>query len=376
MLVTYKYKLKPSRQQYIELDHLLQEQRVLYNAALQERIDCYRHTGRSRSFFDQCKALTEWRQSDPAAASLPVTMQRWTLKRLDDAYQAFFRRLRQGKAGFPRFRSSNFWKSFGFGEFSGIQLVNNKLSIKGLSSKIRIHWHRALPELARIASVVFTRSIGRWYVAFQIELPDSTDVALRKPAVGIDVGIEHLAVLSDGTVISNPRVTRRHAQKLRQKQRALARCNRRSNRRKKVRAEVTRCYAKIVNTRATYLHQVSAKLVRNYSHLVFEKLKIKNLIKSPLAKSIHDVAWAKLRAFTNYKAARAGVRISEVDPRYTSQICSGCGAIRKKTLQERIHHCVECGLILGRDLNAACNILARAVVGPRIGNAVHVWNIR
>src|SRR5258705_8163391 len=105
MILTYRYRLLPTKRQHRALEEILESQRQLYNAALEERIGAYRSAGISRTYFDQCKALTEWRQSDPEAAELPANLQRWTLKRLEDAYQSFFRRMRTGwKPGFPRFR--------------------------------------------------------------------------------------------------------------------------------------------------------------------------------------------------------------------------------------------------------------------------------
>lgn len=123
MILTYRYRLLPSKRQHAALTGLLDAQRVLYNAALEERIDCYRKAGKGVSYIDQCKSLTLCRRALPEMAALPVNLQRWTLKRLDEAFQGFFRRVksRNGKAGFPRFRGRGWWNSFGFGEFSGIR---------------------------------------------------------------------------------------------------------------------------------------------------------------------------------------------------------------------------------------------------------------
>ena len=104
MIVTYRYRLLPTKRQHRALEHILESQRQLYNAALKERIDAYCKAGLTRTFFDQTKALTEWRSSDPEAAGFPVNLQRATLRRLDEAYKGFFGRVLAGrKAGFPRF---------------------------------------------------------------------------------------------------------------------------------------------------------------------------------------------------------------------------------------------------------------------------------
>src|SRR5262245_11697788 len=122
VFVTCQYRLLPSKAQHRALEYLVESQRQLYNAALEERIGAYKR-GISRSYVDQTKALTEWRQSDPEAAAVPANLQRATLKRVDEAYKGFFRRQREfvRKAGFPRFRGTRGWPSFSFREFSGIR---------------------------------------------------------------------------------------------------------------------------------------------------------------------------------------------------------------------------------------------------------------
>jgi transposase len=125
MLVTYQYRLLPRKRQYREIERILEDQRQLYNAALEERIGAYRRAGVTKTYFDQAKGLTEWRRSDAEASRVPVSLQRATLKRVDEAYRGFFRRVGQGaKPGFPRFRGRERFDSFGFAEFDGVTLKN------------------------------------------------------------------------------------------------------------------------------------------------------------------------------------------------------------------------------------------------------------
>src|SRR5260221_2743366 len=144
MFLTYKYRMAPTSRQHGVLLNVLEQQRQLYNAALEERIGCYQKTRKTRTYIDQCKALTEWRQSDTDARLLPANLQRWTLKRLDDAFNGFFKRLKakNGKAGYPRFRSVGRWNSFGFAEFSGIAFDDKKIRFKGMSNGLKVHIHR------------------------------------------------------------------------------------------------------------------------------------------------------------------------------------------------------------------------------------------
>lgn len=363
-VLTYKFRLLPTQKQHKALVSILDSQRTLYNAALEERIDCYRKTGKSLTYNDQCNSLTKCRQEFPEMMGTPVNIQRGTIKRLDEAYKAFFRRVkaRNGKAGFPRFRGKGWFNSFDFSEFSGIQFDGKRLRFKSMPSGLRVHMHRPIPE-GKILTAKFKRDHKGWSVCFVVRV-ETAEKRIVSSAVGIDVGIKTLAATSDGLLIPNPRVARRAERELRVRQRALARCKRGSNRRKKVRAEVTRLHAKIANTRSTALHQISAMLVNRYDAIVVEALNVKGLSKGILARDVHDAGWSKLREMMRYKAERAGVHFIEVDPKFTSQDCSACGERVPKTLAERTHSCPHCGYVEDRDINAARVILSRGVVAP------------
>lgn len=366
VVLTYKYRLLPSRSQHRRLEEILEEQRVLYNAALSERIDCYRKTGKSLSFSDQCKGLAEWRTIDATASLLASRAQRWTLRRIDEAYKAFFRRLRskEGKAGFPRYRGKKGWDTFGFSEFCGIEIKNRRVYFKGLVGGMRVHLHRPIP--GEPLSCVFTKDDKGWNIGLHVRIKCASrrDCGL---SIGIDVGLSSLATLSDGQTIPNARVAKKAEQELRRRSRALARRKRDSKRRAKQAMNVSRLHRKIANTRSTYLHQVSSRLVRNSRFIAIEKLNVKGLAASMLAKSVHDVSWGIFRRLLVYKAEKAGCELVEVDPRFTTQKCSGCGTLVPKTLSCRIHRC-ECGVVLGRDHNAALNILHLGVVAQEAVN--------
>jgi putative transposase len=368
MNLTLRYRLLPTKQQHRALEAILESQRQLYNAALEERVDAYRKANVTRTYFDQTKALTEWRRDDPEASALPVTLQRATLKRLDEAYKGFFRRVKSdGKPGFPRFRGKGWFDSFGFRAFRGISLQAGRLRFKGMPGALRVHLHRPMPAEALFRNCVFRRDVKGWIVGFAAELRTPP---LREGgrAVGIDLGITTFATLSDGGVIPSLKAARRAEDRLRIAQRALARKKRGSKGRGKARIGVRRCHAATVRHRGNHLHQASARLVRDYDVIAIEALQVKELARSNLAKDVHDASWAKFISFLRYKAAKAGTRLIEVDPRNTSQDCSGCGARVPKELGDRQHECPNCGLSIDRDLNAARNILQRAGVGPGLRN--------
>jgi putative transposase len=181
MILTYCYRLLPRKDQHRALEALLEGQRQLYNAALEERIEAWRKAGVTRTYVDQCRALTEWRHSDSDAASVPVCLQRWTLKQVDEAYRGFFRRLKAGGApGFPRFRGKGRFDSFGFREFSGIRLENGRIRFKGLPGGLRVHLHRPLPPDVPIRSCVFRRDVKGWKVGFSVGEP-SVSISESRP---------------------------------------------------------------------------------------------------------------------------------------------------------------------------------------------------
>ena len=367
MVLTFRYRLLPSKAQHRALERILELQRQLYNAGLEERIGAYRNAGKTLGYFDQSKGLTEWRQSDAEASELPVSLQRATLKRLDEAYRGFFRRVKVGgKPGFPRFRGSGWFDSFGFREFQGITLRNGGLSFKGMPRRLRVHWHRELPE-GEITSCTFKRDAKCWVVGFAVEVEAGGPRRARR-AVGVDLGISTFAALSDGGVIPSLMAARKAERRLRIVQRALARKKRGSGGRHKARALVSRCHATVARQRREHLHQASARLARDYDAIVVERLNVKGLARSALAKGVHDASWARFISMLRYKAERAGARLIEVDPQDTTQDCSTCGTRVPKDLSTRRHDCPHCGLSIDRDLNAARNILNRAGVGPGLQN--------
>ena len=363
-ILTYKTLLLPSRGQHDKLRAALDHTRQLYNAALAERLDCYRKTGKGRSWQDQYKSLTELR-ADSAWSVYPVTLQRWPLKQVDLAFAAFFRRVkaRDGRVGFPRFKGHDWFKTFGFSDRSGWAINGPRLRMKGIGS-VRLHLHRPLPS--KPISCKVKREGRNWYALLTVEAPCATEH--HGPAVGIDVGITTLAALSTGELIANLKPSRSAEREMRRRQRQLARCKRGSKRRRKIKDRVTRLHMKIARTRETHLHQVTASLASRFSMIAVEKLNIKGLAGGILARDVHDVAWGRFSQFLAYKAARAGGQVVKVDPNYTSQTCPDCGVIKRKELSERVHSC-PCGCVLDRDVAAAKVILHKA------GNGLEGLNV-
>jgi putative transposase len=196
-------------------------------------------------------------------------------------------------------------------------------------------------------------------------------------AIGVDLGISHAAVTSEGTVLDYPKYYLQAEQKNWAAEKTLHRRKKGSQNRKKAQIALSRIGKRVTNLRDEFCHQVSRKLVDSADVVVFEDLNISGLLKNHnLTKHISDVSWGKLVRFTQSKAARAGKSVVLVDPRNTSQRCSGCGQIVPKDLSERVYSCQFCGLQLDRDFNAAVNILTLGLRGIACGDRTSGLGIR
>jgi len=378
----FVYRIYPTLTQIAALDTVLWRARELYNACLEERIEAHRH-GASVNRYSQQRQLPGIKKVRSEYALLNSQMLQDVVYRVDRAFQGLFRRKKAGlKGGFPRFRGRDRYDSFTLTQ-TGWKVAENRLVLTGVGP-LKVRWSR--PIEGAIKTVTIRRDAGAWFVSFScvVEVAAPTpNPAL--PAVGIDVGLEYFATLSDGTHLANPRHLRVSQAALTRRQQALARKKRGSRRRKKARLLVAKAHRKIRNQRKNFHHQTARVLVRGHSLIVVETLQIANLVrrrapilgvtadegtlvylpngaaaKAGLNLSIHDAGWGQFLAILRAKAEEAGCVLVAVNPAGTSQMCSGCGARRPKDLSARWHTCTGCGCSLQRDVNAARNTLARA----------------
>lgn len=320
------------------------------------------------NFFHQSAQVKVIRSEDEDAAWLNHTSIQQTLRRLDKAFQSFFRRVRAGQTpGYPRFKSRKRWKSVVYVFGNGATFSKGRLRIQNVG-KVKVKWHRPIPANAEVKTVVLKRVGNKWYAIFQLELPDPEPAEHCGPVVGIDLGLTAFVALSDGKCVEAPRYFRKAQRKLRRQQRRVSRRKRGSSRQRRAVRQVAKTYEHIANQRRDFQHKLSHSLVNEFSLIAVEDLNIKGLAKSMLSKSIHDAGWSAFLRMLAYKAEGAGSQLVSVDPRFTSQACSRCGCIVRKDLSVRVHDCPECGLILDRDVNAAINILNRALykLGPSL----------
>ena len=361
MLRNYAYRLYPNKAQHQALGEMLDAYRSLYNAALQERRDAYRKCGVSVNYYDQANQLKEIRASGDELSRFSYSTAQQVLRRLSKAFDAFFKRAASGqKAGFPRFKSARRFTSVPFRFGDGATLKEGRLGITGVG-RIKVKWHRDIPADAAIKTVTVKRDGDKWYACFALDLPDVEPPVHPGPAVGVDLGLSALVTLSTGEKVEPPRYYRKTQAKLRRQQRRVSRRKKFSRGWRKAQRLVAKTHAHIANQRKDTAHKLSRRLVTEFSLIAVEDLNILGLAKSNLSKSVLDAGWAQLLQFTAYKAEEAGGRVVAVDPRGTSQFCSGCGCRVQKDLSVRVHRCPECGLVLDRDENAAWNILHRAL---------------
>jgi putative transposase len=354
MLLSYKFRLYPNSDQRQALDRILEIHRQVYNAALKERRHAWKRCGVSIRSFDD----------DVAWCNFSSLQQ--TLRRLDKAFQAFFRRVKAGETpGYPRFKGRGWFKSICYVYGDGIRLKDGRVYVQNVGL-VRLFQHRSIPDDSTIKMAVLKRDrVGNWYVVFQVELPD-IDITLRNGlAVGIDMGLTHFATLSTGEMIENPRWFREAEEKLALLQRKRSRHKRGSRRYRELSRQIKRLHKRVANKRRDFQHKLSTRLVQEHALIVVEDLNVKGLCRSHCRKSMGDAAWAQFLHMVEYKAkagaARpdAGTLYMPVDPNGTTRDCSGCGRRVPKTLSERQHTCPHCGFTAPRDVNAALNILDR-----------------
>jgi putative transposase len=297
------------------------------------------------------------RNADADLAQTNFSSCQATLRRLERAFDAFFRRIQRGEsAGYPRFEGYDRFHTVEFASYGdGCKIEGGRVYFQHVG-KLRIVMHR--PVRGTIKTLSFTRHGDNWYLLAVCDLGDIEPRRHNGCVVGVDVGLTKFASLSNGEQIDNPRFFRAHEHVLARVQRKMSKFKVGTKDRLYCKKIVRRIYRGITDHRTNFAHQLSHHLVNRFSLIVFEELYIARMLKHPtLAKSMSDTAWRKTITYTQYKAEEAGARCIVIDPRGTSQRCSRCSTTVKKNLSVRVHSCPACGLNIDRDVNAALNIL-------------------
>lgn len=373
----YKYRLYPNKEQQAALALQFGHARFVYNHFLQTRQEHYQATGEGLSYQDTTRLLrdlkhcpdTEWLQEGDSQ----VLQQ--SLKDLDRAYQNFF----AGRSGYPRFKSRRAKQAIRSPQRVKVNSEANRVYLPKVGW-VKTVFHRPLEGKVKNVTATRTKS-GRYYASFQVEVEIEEPISQGEMA-GIDLGLKHFAVLSDGTKIANPRNLIQAEVRLKRLQRKLSRKEKGSRGWEKQRQKVARQHEKVSNRRLDFQHKLSRKMVAEYGFLALEDLHIKGMVRNrKLAKHIADAGWGQFVGMLTYKGGWHGCQVEKIDRWYpSSKTCSKCGTeMETMPLEIRAWQCPICGANHDRDRNAAINVLMQTTVGttgrhagPERDSGVHV----
>ncbi|MEV5085457.1 RNA-guided endonuclease TnpB family protein [Streptomyces sp. NPDC056159] len=366
MQLRYNFRLTPTSGQRIALAKAFGCARVVYNDALRVRQEAHvaglpyiKDTDLQKQVITAAKRTPE--RAWLGEVSSVVLVQ--ALADLHTAYRNFFasitRRRKGPKVAPPRLRSRK-------DNRQAIRLTRNGFSIRpngrlyvAKVGEIPVRWSRELPSAPSSVTVV-KDAAGRYFASFVVQTDSSEVLPKTTCEVGVDLGLTHFAVLSDGRKVSSPKYLRRAERRLRKAQQALSRKQKGSSNRKKAVARVARLHARVADARRDHHHKLSTQLIRESQAVYVEDLSVKGLARTRLAKSVHDAGWAQFVTMLEYKAQRYGRTFAKVDRWLpSSQTCHVCGVIDgPKPLIVREWTCGGCQTIHDRDVNAARIILA------------------
>jgi putative transposase len=358
MRKTFQFRLYPTKKQEKKLSDFLEECRWLYNHLLEKRRAVWEQEGKSLSLYQQQATYPIVKQARPTLKHVHSQVLQNVAVRVELAFQAFFRRVKEGaeEPGYPRFKGKGRYDSFTFPQ-SGFSITHDeRVSLSKIGS-IKMVYHRPLRGKVKTL-MIHKSSTGKWYASFSVEceperLPECGE------HVGIDVGLKTFATLSTGEEIDNPRFFRKEEKALAKVQRKHAKLARGTPERWNHRYVVARVHERIAWRRDNFTHQQSRQLVDRFGVICVEDLTVKGMIHNHcLAKSIADASWSAFFAQLSCKAEEAGRAFVKVNPAYTSQTCSQCGHRQPMPLSERVFDCPCCHAHVDRDLNASLNIRA------------------
>ncbi|HEY2443151.1 MAG TPA: RNA-guided endonuclease TnpB family protein [Streptosporangiaceae bacterium] len=367
MHLRYSFRLYPTVGQQQALARAFGCARVVFNDALRAREDAHAAGLPYVTDAELSARLTAAKATPERSwmAEVSSVMLQQALADLNNAYRSFFASVAGKRTGakvkLPSFRSRKdrrqsirFTRNARFAVTTGGKLRLPKIG------DVPVRWSRRLPSEPSSVTVI-KDATGRYFASFVVEVTPSA-LPRTGSAVGVDLGLTHFAVLSDGRKVASPQFLRRAEKKLRRAQQALSRKQKGSKNRNKARVKVARAHARVADARRDFHHQLSTALIRENQAVAVEDLSVKGLARTRLAKSVHDAGWSAFTGMLEYKARLYGRdfhRIGRFEP--TSQVCSTCGVKDgPKPLHVRQWTCAGCGTAHDRDVNAAVNVAKAA----------------
>lgn len=359
----YKTELDPNDTQTLQLHRSAGAARWAWNQALAVNQRYYDETGKGLTYPRMNKLLTTWKQHPANAWTYEVSNYCFqsALQDLSRAFGNFF----EGRARYPRFKSRYGRKSFRL--YGAIDAEERRVKLP------KIGWVRTkergyLPQGVKPTSATVSQRGGRWFVSFQIDEVHHRGTATGAP-IGVDLGLTDLAAASDGRRWQGPKALHNALRKLAHVQRKLARQDKGSGRRQRTKERIGRLHLRIGNIRKNALHELTSELVgvglpteERPALIAIEDLRVCNMLRNgQLARQISDAAWREIRRQLEYKCEWWGVELVVVEAAYTSQRCSACGHVCAESREGKRYRCVACGHREDADVNAAKNVLYKAL---------------
>lgn len=382
MRTAYQYRLRLTRAQQATIDQWLELCRRQYNYRLAERFNWYEQ---NRCDIDACPLMCHlpelkdrpdfyWQKRDlvnskklfPEYKELPSHTLQDVIARVEKTFDRWLSGDSNGKrSGKPRFKGQGRFRSIAFPDPIKPEHIQGRFIQLPKIGKLKMILHRPLPDGFKVKTAAIIKKVDGYYITLSLQdssVPVLTpDTPALDNTIGIDMGLKSFLVDDSGNEVAIPQHYRKAEKRLKRLQRSLSRKKKGSNRRQKAIKRLAKAHLKVSNQRQDFHYKTANKLLSKGKHVAHEKLNIKGIARTRLAKSTHDAGWGQFLQILSIKAERAGLLAIAVNPNGTSQDCSGCGHTVKKEIKDRWHSCPKCGTELERDHNAAINIKYRAV---------------
>lgn len=361
----HRFRLKPDTGQEHQLARIAGVCRLVWNLCLEQRKTVYASRRITLNSYRQLPDVTILRGEYDWIQEIPSQVLQQKVRDLDIAYKNFF----EGRAAFPeQKKKGKSVDSFRFPQ--GFKIDNRHIFLPKIGW---VGFFKSQGITGKPKHMTVSRNGKHWFVSVCCEV-DIADAVPKSKAVGIDMGIAKLCVLSDGTIVENPKIIARYSRRMATLQRRLSRKVKHSHNFLKQKAKITALHTKIANTRRDFIHKTTTTIAKNHGLVVLEDLRVKNMSKSAkgtvenpgkmvkqkfgLNRSILDAAWGKFRRQLEYKVGWANGMVLFVDPKNTSRRCPECGHTAKENrLTQADFICVACGYAADADITAAGNIL-------------------
>lgn len=358
MIKAFKYRIYPTDEQKTLLDKHFGSSRFVYNYYLNERKQSYLD-GKKLNYYDNSKSLTLLKKKEEYNWLTEVGSQsiQQSLRNLEVSYQNFF----QKRAKFPVFHKKHQKQTFRVPQ--SIKINDNKIFVPKFTEGIIINLHRDYQ--GDICYATFSKSkVGKYYVSITCDNITQKAPIKSDKAIGLDLGIKSLITCSDDTTYENKKYYHNAEKELKYLNRQLHKKTKGRKNRNRARLKIAQVYEKIINQKQDYLHKISSKLITENQIICIEDLNVSGMLRNhKLAKSIQNCSWSMFTAMLKYKAEWNKREIIEVGRFFpSSKTCSNCGFIKEQLgLEERSWICPKCKEQLGRDVNAAKNILKQGL---------------